>query len=295
MGIEFGNTPESWGIMAPDDPSDIPWGRCLDEIAEAGYKWVELGPYGYLPTDPKALRAELDARSLQLAAGVAMAPLEEPAAWPDLESQVLRTGELLAATGARFLNLIDDVYSPSPPPQTQPPERLDDDAWERLIETTERVVDLTREKFDLQVAFHPCAETHVEYEDEIEALLDQTDPDRLSLCLDTGHHAYRGGDPVDFFRRRHDRISYLHLKSVNGDLQRRANAENIPLHSAVDQGVFCEPAKGSVDFAGLGAVLQQVGWSGIAMVEQDMFHPPHDFPLPNAVRSIEHYRSSGIG
>ena len=39
----------------------------LDEIAEAGYEWTELGPYGYLPTEPTALRQELDRRGLRLA------------------------------------------------------------------------------------------------------------------------------------------------------------------------------------------------------------------------------------
>ena len=51
MGIEIGNSPESWGITGPSELNQTTWSRCLDEIAEAGYQWVELGPYGFLTTD----------------------------------------------------------------------------------------------------------------------------------------------------------------------------------------------------------------------------------------------------
>ena len=51
MKLRLGSAPDSWGVWFPSDPKQIPWQRFLDEIAEAGYEWTELGPYGYLPTD----------------------------------------------------------------------------------------------------------------------------------------------------------------------------------------------------------------------------------------------------
>ena len=214
MNIQIGSAPDSWGVWFPSDPKQIPWQRFLDEIVEAGYDWTELGPYGYLPTDLSTVRAELDRRGLKLSAAFAMAHLEDPSAWPALERHVLGSGALAAALGAPFLVLIDDTYSDLFTGQPTRPNRLDDDPWKRLIETTHRVADLAS-RVGLQLVYHPHAETHVEYEDQIEAFLEQTDPKRVSLCLDTGHHAYRGGDPVAFFRRHHARIPYLHLKSVD--------------------------------------------------------------------------------
>ncbi|MGH1553457.1 hypothetical protein ACRAWF_20300 [Streptomyces sp. L7] len=41
----------SWGIWFPEVEHQVPYTRFLDELAEAGYQWLELGPYGYLPTD----------------------------------------------------------------------------------------------------------------------------------------------------------------------------------------------------------------------------------------------------
>ena len=43
----------------PNDPRQTPASRFLDEVVEAGYDWVELGPFGYLPTDPVVLKREL--------------------------------------------------------------------------------------------------------------------------------------------------------------------------------------------------------------------------------------------
>ena len=75
----LGSAPDSWGVWYADDPVQTPWRRFLDEVSQAGYTRIELGPYGYLPTDPSQLREELDNRLadgfLQVAvAGVREAP-----------------------------------------------------------------------------------------------------------------------------------------------------------------------------------------------------------------------------
>src|SRR5436305_3783833 len=106
MNVRIGSAPDSWGVWFASDPKQTPWSRYLDEVAEAGYEWTELGPYGYLPTDPEVLWGELDRRGLKMTASFAMAHLEDPADWPNLERQATGGGELAAALGGRFLVLI---------------------------------------------------------------------------------------------------------------------------------------------------------------------------------------------
>ena len=65
MNVKVGSCPDSWGVWFPDDPKQIPWNRFLDEVAEAGYEWIELGPYGYLPTDINRLLARLKPRAIK--------------------------------------------------------------------------------------------------------------------------------------------------------------------------------------------------------------------------------------
>jgi len=295
MDVKIGTAPDNWGVWFPSDSRQTPWQRYLDEIVLAGYEWTELGPYGYLPTDLPTLRAELAKRGLKACAAFAMAHLEQPSAWPEVERQVLGVGELLSALGAPFLVLIDDTYSDLFTGKQTLPSRLDESAWKCLIDTTHKVADLAADRFGLKLVFHPHAETHVEYEDQIEAFLDQTDPARVGLCLDTGHHAYRGGDPVAFFRRHHARIPYLHLKSVDPQMQKRVEAEQIPFAIAVGRDMFCEPSEGAVEFPAFRDALREVNYAGWGIVEQDMYPAPFDKPLPIARRTRAYLREIGIG
>ena len=171
MNITVGSAPDSWGVWFPSDPQQTPWHRFMDEIVEAGYEWTELGPYGYLPTDLSTLRRELSNRGLKVTGTFAMANVEEPSLWGELERQVLGAGERLAALDAKYLVLIDDTYTDLFTGEAIAPKRLDEGAWGRFIETTHKVADIARDRFGLQLVFHPHAETHVEYEDQIEAFL----------------------------------------------------------------------------------------------------------------------------
>jgi len=295
MKITIGSAPDSWGVWFPSDPKQTPWERYLNEVVAAGYEWTELGPYGYLPTEIPTLRRELEKRGLKVAATAVMGHLEDPAAWPEFREQVLGAADALAAVGGRFLVLIDDVYSNLWTGELQRPRALEEDAWKRLIDRTHEVADLAREHFGLVLTFHPHAETHVEYEAQIERFLAETDPGRVFLCFDTGHHAYRGGDPIAFMRRHHARIPYLHLKSVDPAVQARVQAEDLPFATAVAEGVFCEPAVGAVDFLAFRDLLREIGYDGFATVEQDMYPAPFDKPLPIARRTREYLREIGIG
>ncbi|MAG37274.1 MAG: 2-keto-myo-inositol dehydratase [Dehalococcoidia bacterium] len=295
MKVRVGSAPDSWGVWFPSDSRQPPWQRFLDEVVEAGYEWIELGPYGYLPTALPTLRAELDQRSLKVAASAVMRNLEEPAEWPELEQEVLGAGELLAALGAGFLVLIDATYTDLFSGQPLAPNRLDEGAWQRLVDTTHRVARLASERFGLTLVFHPHAETHVEYEDQIEAFVEQTDPALVSFCLDTGHHAYRGGDPVEFLRHHHRRIPYLHLKSIDPELQKKVEAENTSFAAAVAEGMFVEPAEGAVDIPALREVLRAIDFDGWAIVEQDMYPSPPEKPLPIARRTRTYLRDIGLG
>ena len=295
MNIRIGSAPDSWGVWFPDDPKQTPWQRFMDEVTEAGYEWIELGPYGYLPTDRTVLKAELDQRDLKVTAGFAMGNLEDPALWPALEAQVTGAGDLLTKLGAQYLVLIDGTYSDLFTGEQIEAKRLDNDSWQRLIDTTHRIAEVIDEGFGLKLVFHPHAETHVEYEDQIERFLADTDPKRVSLCFDVGHHAYRGGDPVAFMRTHHKRIPYLHLKSVDPALQKQVEEEGIPFATAVAMDMFCEPSRGTVDFLGFRDLLIELDYDGFAMVEQDMYPASFDKPLPIAKRTRTFLQEIGLG
>jgi len=295
MNVKVGSAPDSWGVWFPSDSKQTPWQRFMDEVAEAGYEWIELGPYGYLPKDLPTLRAELDRRGLKVSGSFVLAPFEDSSAWLQIEQQARNMGTLLAGVGAQYMVLIDDVYSDLFTGKRTTSAELDESQWKSLVETVHKLADLAYREFRLKVVFHPHAETHIEYESQVEKLLQDTDPDKVSLCLDTGHHAYRGGDPVSFMRKHYRRIPYLHLKSVDRDKQRKVEAEHIPFAIAVGQDMFCEPSAGAVDFIAFRDMLREINFEGFGIVEQDMYPAPFDKPLPIAKRTRAYLREIRLG
>jgi inosose dehydratase len=260
----------------------------------AGYDLIELGPRGYLPIDHSTLSSELKKRSLQAAATYVMGALESEAHWPELQTEVVNTCELLTKLKAGFLVLIDAPYTDLMSRKQLAPARLGESAWQRLMQAAHWIAEIAQHDFGLQLVFHPHAETHVEYEEDVERFLQESDPSLVGLCLDTGHHAYRGGDPVAFLKRHHKRIPYLHLKSVDAEVIGEVNRENMPFSTAVERGVFCEPARGSIDFKAVSAVLRDTSYDGVCIVEQDQYPADPAAPLPIAKRTLAYLRQLGF-
>lgn len=66
----------------------------------------------------------------------------------------------------------------------------------------------------MRLAPHPHLWGPVERPEEITRLLELTDPDHVSLTLDTGHVLLGGGDPLAFLDDHWDRIVALHWKDA---------------------------------------------------------------------------------
>lgn len=291
MAIRVGNTPSSWGIWFADDPLQTPWGRFLDEVAQAGFEWIELGPYGYLPTDSAELKEELAARDLKLTAGFVAGNLSSADIAPVLE-RVDRVGALLSELGAQYLIIFHETYLDLHTGQPRAAAELTDDAWAHFIGNVHAVADRVREKFGLALLYEPHTATYVETPTQIERLLSDTDTERVNLCLDIGHFAWRGSDPTAFYRKHVKRIPYLHLKNIDGAIQQRVLQEKIPFPKAVGMGMFSEPAQGTLDFSALLAALRENQFDGWTMVEQGMYPAPFDKPLPIAIRTRDYLRET---
>jgi inosose dehydratase len=296
MAVQLGTAPDSWGVWFPSDPKQAPWHRFLDEVVEAGYVRIELGPYGYLPTDPGTLRRELDQRGLSLAGGTFGGALHQPSAVANLEDQVRRVGDLVDALGGGYLVLLPGGYRDHAGVIREPTE-LEGDGWRQFVETTNCLGRLVDERFGgrLRLVFHPHADSHVEYAEQVEHFLADTDRSVVSLCLDTGHYAYRDGDPVDLMRRHPDRIPYLHIKTVDAAIRRRVEQEDLAFATAVSLGICAVPPAGVIDFVAFKRVLDEVGFDGYAIVEHDLYPCDFDVPLPIATQTRSYLRAIELG
>ncbi|WP_438293751.1 sugar phosphate isomerase/epimerase family protein [Streptomyces sp. HUAS TT7] len=292
--IRIGSAPDSWGVWFPDDPRQVPWQRFLDEVAGAGYRWIELGPYGYLPTDPARLAEETAARDLRVSAGTVFTGLHHgPAVWEKTWAHVSDVAALAQATGARHLVVIPSFWRDDKSGEVLEDSTLTAAQWRDLAGQTERLAREVRDRYGLRVVVHPHADTHIDSEENVARFLHATDSDLVSLCLDTGHYAYCGGDSVKLIETYGERIGYLHLKQVDPGVLAQVRAAGTPFGPAVAQGVMCEPPHGVPALEPVLAAAQDLDVDLFAIVEQDMYPCDPDKPLPIAERTRAFLRSCG--
>jgi len=296
--LRLGSCPDSWGVWFADDPRQTPWRRFLDELAGVGYEWLELGPYGYLPTDPAELSDELAARNLTVSGGTmhGYSGLHRAGELPEILAQTRKVAALTAAVGARDLVWVpvpgyrDDVTGAYLEPAT-----LDDDGWKNLVRGVGELGRATAEEYGVRLQFHHHADSYVETRPQIDRLLAETEPEFVSLCLDTGHLAYGGGDAAALIAEHPDRIGYVHIKQMDPEIVARARREDLAFGQAVAMGASCEPPAGIPDVPSVVRALTERGRDTFVIVEQDMYPVAFDVPQPIAARTREYLMGCGIG
>jgi len=293
--FRVGSAPDSWGVWFPSDPRQTPWTRFLDEIARAGYEWLELGPHGYLPTDAGKLRAELEARGLRLAGGTVGGPLHRHAKLEAIRAQLLDVAWLAAALGAGHVVFLPAMYRDLSGGRQLEPAELDQDQWRALAEGAGYLARVLRDETGMRLVFHPHAESHVETDAQIRRFLGDTDPELVGLCLDTGHVAYAHGDAPRLLREHADRIWYVHLKAVDPGVLAQVQAERLSFADAVKRDVMCEPGRGVPALGDMAGALGSLPEGTFVIVEQDLYPCDFDRPYPIAARTRQTLRAAGIG
>lgn len=294
--IHLGTAPDSWGVWMPDDPRQTPWTRFLDEVAAAGYTWMELGPFGYLPTDPARLIDETGRRGLTITGGTVDGGLHKPGTFDEVLDKSRRVARTLAGVGARYLVFLPEMYRDVDDTGTflQPAE-LTAEQWGSLLTRMTQLARAIHEEFGMVLVFHPHADSHVDTQEHVERFLEGTDPGLVQLCLDTGHISYCGGDNIAIIRKYPERIHYVHLKQVAPAIMARVGAEGLSFAQAVRLGAMCEPPLGDPDMPPLLDALADLDRNLFAIVEQDLFPCHPDVPLPIAERTREYFAACGIG
>ncbi|HZT38561.1 MAG TPA: TIM barrel protein [Bryobacteraceae bacterium] len=299
--FRVGNAPCSWGTLEFEDVKgeQIEFDRMLDELVETGYTGTELGEWGYMPTHPVRLKAELDNRGLVMLGAFVPVALKDPAAHEPGIAHAIKTARLLAAVASDpkpYLVLAD--ANGTVPERTQNAGRITPELglsaaeWRIFAEGANRIGREVMAETGLRTVFHHHCAGYVETPGEIERFLELTDPDAIGLVFDTGHYAYGAGDcgVVAGMERFKDRIQYVHLKDCQPAVAERARAEGWDYFTALRHGVFCELGKGCVDFPGVLRWLKQNSYEGYVLVEQDIL-PGMGAPKDSARRNREYLRS----
>jgi inosose dehydratase len=258
--MKIAGAPISWGVC------EVPgWGyqltpqRVLAEMRDVGLAATELGPEGFLPSDPDELTALLDSVGLSCVGTFVPVLLHDTG--HDPLADIAAPLEALVACGANVLVLAaatgTDGYDSRP--------ALDDDQWVTLLGNLDRLAAAAADKGVLAV-LHPHVGTMVETRSEVDRVLSGS---AIKLCLDTGHLLIGGTDPLHLARAVPGRIAHAHLKDVDAALAARVQAGELTYTEAVREGMYTPLGGGDVDIAGIVTALRHNGFDGWFVMEQD--------------------------
>jgi inosose dehydratase len=286
--MKVAGAPISWGV------NELPgWGyrmapaRVLGEMRALGLQATELGPPGYLPEEPSALRELLDGAGLVLAAGFLAVLLHDRQHEASAMAEVQNEAETLAAAGADVLVLAAAL----PGDSYDRHEPLPKEGWTRLTKSLAAAAEVTA-THGLGLAFHPHAGTAIENKEEVTRLLETTD---IDICLDTGHLFLGGADPAEVVRAARSRVRHVHLKDVDAAMAARVRSGELAYAAAVRSGLYRPLGQGDLDIGAVFNRLQTSGYDGWYVLEQDAALPAEPEPAQGPVaamrQSLDFFRS----
>lgn len=298
--IKIANAPCSWGVLEFDlEGKAAGYEQVLNEIKATGYEGTELGDWGFMPTNPADLKKQLVQRSLTLVGAFVPVFLKNRSTHPDGAAVAVKTARLMAESGFpdAFIVLADNNGTVEE--RTLNAGRvttgmgLSSDEWRTFADGAEFVARQVKNETGLRTVFHHHCAGYVETPDEIDILLNLTDPSLLGLVLDMGHYAFGGGNPLEALKKYRERIWHIHYKDCEPALAIKSRNQKWNYFKSVENGVFCELGKGSVDFKAITAELKAQKYSGWIVVEQDVL-PGMGNPKQCALRNREFLKSIGL-
>ena len=299
MKVKVANAPCSWGVLEFESEREgATYTRVLDEMAKAGYCGTELGDWGFLPTDPDQLAAELSRRKLSMLAAFVTVELSNKNAHEHGLEEVLKRARLLSRVSEAPFIVLADAHGQNPnrtkkAGRIEKEDQMTEQQWHAFTTGAERIAQAVLDQTGLKTIFHPHCAGFIETPAEVERFLSNTNPLLVGLCLDTGHYTFGGGDAVEGFRRQADRIWQVEFKDCDSAIAARAKANEWDYDESVRNGVFCELGKGSVDFPTLVKEMNEHNYSGWVMVQQDVL-PGMGTPLESAIRNRQYLHSLGL-
>ena len=298
--IQVANAPCSWGVLEFEGvTAPAGYAQVLDEIRDTDYAGTELGDWGFMPTAPMRLRAEVKARGLELVGAFVPVAFANAAAHDAGAVTAIRTAALMRDAGFphAFIVLSDDNASVGARERNAgnigPEHGLPDAGWMTFAAGVDKVASAVKMETGLRSVFHPHCGGYVETPDEIDRLMELTDHKRVGLVLDTGHIVYGGGDPSVVLHTHRDRVWHVHFKDCDMNVAAMARERGLGYLAAVRAQLFCELGTGVVDFQRITDALRSSRYEGWIVVEQDVF-PGYGSPKESALRSREFLRGLGL-
>ena len=289
--IKLGIAPIAWtNDDMPDLGSENTFEQCVSEMALAGFEGCEVG--NKYPKDTAVLKKALDMRRLQIvnqwfSSFVLTEPMEK------VEKDFIAQCNFLKAMGATRIGASEQSYSIQGQMNTPVFDAkyvMNDGEWDKFAKGMNRLGDIAN-SMGIKLVYHHHMGTVVQTAEEIDRMMDMTDPDKFALLYDTGHLAYCGQDYLAVLKKYAKRIAHVHLKDVRPEVVEKVKKEKLSFLQGVRAGAFTVPGDGSIDFAPVFDELDKSGYEGWMIVEAEQ-DPAKANPLEYALKARDYIRKT---
>ncbi len=287
--VRLGIAPIAWtNDDMPELGKETTFEQTISEMALAGFVGSEVG--NKYPRDTAVLKKALELRKLEIASAwfssfITTKPFQETV------DAFIEHRDFLYEMGAKVIVVAEQGHSIQglidTPLFDQKPVFTETD-WKILAAGLNRLGELAKEK-DMRVVYHHHMGTGVQTTEEIDRLMELTDPNLVFLLFDTGHLVFSGENPLHVLEKHFSRIKHVHLKDIRQDIVERVKNEKLSFLQAVKEGAFTVPGDGVINFAPVFTMLAEHEYEGWFIVEAEQ-DPAKANPFEYALKARQYIR-----
>ena len=283
--VKLGIAPIAWtNDDMPDLGKENTFEQCVSEMALAGFTGSEVG--NKYPKDPEVLKKALELRGVEIcnqwfSSFLITKPFEE------VEKEFRAQLAFLKAMGAKVIGASEQSYSVQG--QLDTPifghkYEMNDQEWDTFCTGMNKLGKIAKEEYGIALTFHHHMGTVVQSLAEVDRMMENTDPEYVSLLFDTGHFTYCGEDPLEVVKKYVHRIKHVHLKDIRPEVVEQVKKENMSFLAGVRAGAFTIPGDECINYDPIFKVLEEAGYEGYMVVEAEQ-DPAKANPLEYAIRA----------
>ena len=283
--VKLGIAPIAWtNDDMPDLGKENTFEQCVSEMALAGFTGSEVG--NKYPKDPEVLKKALELRGVEIcnqwfSSFLITKPFEE------VEKEFRAQLAFLKAMGAKVIGASEQSHSVQGQMDTPifgHKYEMNDEEWDIFCTGMNKLGKIAKEEYGIALTFHHHMGTVVQSLAEVDRMMENTDPEYVSLLFDTGHFTYCGEDPLEVVKKYVHRIKHVHLKDIRPEVVEQVKKENMSFLAGVRAGAFTIPGDGCINYDPIFKVLEEAGYEGYMVVEAEQ-DPAKANPLEYAIRA----------
>ena len=283
--VKLGIAPIAWtNDDMPDLGKENTFEQCVSEMALAGFTGSEVG--NKYPKDPEVLKKALELRGVEIcnqwfSSFLITKPFEE------VEKEFRAQLTFLKAMGAKVIGASEQSHSVQGQMDTPifgHKYEMNDEEWDTFCTGMNKLGKIAKEEYGIALTFHHHMGTVVQSLAEVDRMMENTDPEYVSLLFDTGHFTYCGEDPLEVVKKYVHRIKHVHLKDIRPEVVEQVKKENMSFLAGVRAGAFTIPGDGCINYDPIFKVLEDADYEVYMVVEAEQ-DPAKANPLEYAIRA----------